>query len=119
MNCKLCNRPISHTFGSFFSLRKIHLPCESFLKKQENIVVYPFLEGVIVIDYLVDLLDNYADRNYIIREFMDKCIMRAIKENTLVLYLEADVPKEALYLIFLLSNQRLYWVFLERPTFLE
>jgi|GEM_PF-3082054 len=117
--CKLCNRHISHTFGSFFSSKNVHLSCEEFLRKQENIVVYPFLEGVIIVDYLVDFLIDKADKEYITREFMGKSIKRAIKENTLILFLENEVSRDALYLLFLLSNQRLYWVFLERPSFLE
>ena len=119
MNCKFCNRPISHTFASLFLFKEVHIACELFLKEQENVAVYPFLEGVIIADYLVERLPHNADKDYLVRRYMTLPIKRAINEKSLILLLEEEPSNEALYLIFLLSGQRLYWVFLERPNFLE
>lgn len=119
MNCKFCNRPISHTFASFFSQREIHLKCENLLKKEHHIVAFPFLEGLIMVGYLLEEVRKELDQAYFIRNYMNDLIVWAVSQGTLVLFLDSEIEQDDLYLIFLLAQQRLCWVFLAKPTFLE
>lgn len=96
----------------------MHISCQQLLIDEWTIAVYPFLEGVIVVDYLIDHLPALANVQMIEQHFMTGSIKRMIEEKSTILYLTDLINKETLYLLYLLSNQRLYWVFIDRPSFL-
>lgn len=116
VNCKYCNQPISQTFASLILKKQIHQHCERLLVDQEKVIAYPFLEGMIYVDYLVEKLPQGADALYLEQWYLSSHIERMIKENMVILFLTEIMSSEDLYLLFLLASQRLYWVFLERPN---
>jgi hypothetical protein len=118
MKCKFCLKAIDHTFASLFSFKKVHPTCHQILQKGKDVIVYPFLEGFLYIEYLLDQKGE-RDLLYFERFYLRISIERMIKADMLILFLQEEITKEDLYLLFLLSNQRLYWVFLVRPDFLE
>lgn len=119
MKCKLCGQAIVQTFSSIFSSRQLHLSCEELLLEGEHLIAYPFLEGVLYIDYVVDRVLNKENLSYLEQFYMRSSVRRMIESEMVVLYLENRIDQEDLYLVFLLSGERLYWVFFERPSFLE
>jgi len=119
LNCKLCGRAIVQTFSSIFSSRQLHLSCEQALLEGEHLIAYPFLEGVLYIDYVVEYLSSKDELPYLEQFYMTPSVRRMLAIEMVVLYLESGIDQEDLYLLFLLSRERLYWVFFERPSFLE
>ena len=119
MDCKLCGQAIIQTFASIFSRRELHVSCEQNLLEGEHLIAYPFLEGVLYIDYVVDRFFIKNNLAYFEQFYMGPSVSRMIESEMSILYLESGIDQEDLYLLFLLSGERLYWVFFERPSFLE
>ncbi len=116
VNCKYCNQPISHTFATLILQKQVHHHCEELLLNQSKVIAYPFLEGMIYIDYLADKLPENADGVYLEQWYMSGSIKRMCNEDMTVLFLHDEIVNDDLYLLFLLASQRLYWVFLEFPN---
>lgn len=118
MDCKICGRAIEQTFASLFSSRKVHHSCEqTFL--EEKLVAYPFLEGFLYVDYVSEKSYDEEDLLFFEQFYMGPSVQRMLETDMLILFLEDGLEQDDLYRVFLLSEERLYWVFFQRPYFLE
>ena len=110
MYCKLCGKHLYEHLGfkNIFKMNyKIHLECENMVNKNEDYNTYPFLDKLIMQDYIFEEKFDGSDEEFLYQKYIYVLYERMLENNdwSIVVILSKKMTPDTVVLITKLAEK--------------